>query len=86
VSEREGHRDFPAEADIDRIRTVGVTGRMNKVSADSFRAVARGVAKAVRRERGVVRLLGGHTIKTGLAPILIRMIDRGRCHVPAESS
>lgn len=99
----ETRREFPREAEVERLRTVEVTGRMNKVSTDafaatpgagrsfrdfldglpsileaeSFRSVATAVASAVQRERGVVWLLGGHTIKTGLAPVLIRMMERG---------
>ena len=99
----ETRREFPREAEVERLRTVEVAGRMNKVSTDafaatpgagrsfrdfldglpsileaeSFRSVATAVASAVQRERGVVWLLGGHTIKTGLAPVLIRMMERG---------
>ena len=47
------------------------------LEADSFRSVARGIASAIRSQRGVVWLLGGHTIKTGLSPVLIRMMERG---------
>jgi hypothetical protein len=47
------------------------------LEAESLRAVAMGVAGASRRGRGVLWMLGGHTIKTGLAPLFIRMMDRG---------
>ncbi len=47
------------------------------LEAESFRAVARGVADAARSGRGVLWMLGGHTVKTGLAPLLIGMMDRG---------
>ncbi len=93
----------PEEADVARLRTVGVTGRLNKVTAfdfaaepaagrtfhdfldglprvlaaDTLRTVARGVASAIRGRKGVVWLLGGHVIKTGLSPILVRLIERG---------
>ena len=46
------------------------------LEAESFRAVARGVAHAARAGRGVLWMLGGHTIKTGLAPLFVRMMDR----------
>ncbi|MGD2123367.1 MAG: hypothetical protein PVJ76_16565 [Gemmatimonadota bacterium] len=46
------------------------------LEAASFKAVARGVARAVKDGRGVLWMLGGHTIKTGLAPLLIRMMER----------
>jgi len=46
------------------------------LEAESFRAVAGGVAQAGQMGRGVLWMLGGHTIKTGLAPLFIRMMDR----------
>ena len=92
----------PPEVDLEKIRTVPVDGRLNKVSAnnfaglpeadgsfntflnslpqmleaESFRAVARWVAGAARKGRGVLWMVGGHTIKTGLAPLFIQMMDR----------
>lgn len=45
--------------------------------ARDFRAVVRAVADASRRERGVVVMLGGHIVKTGLAPVLIELMRRG---------
>ena len=47
------------------------------LEADSFRAVARGVASAARSGRAVVWMLGGHTIKAGLSPVLVHLMDRG---------
>jgi hypothetical protein len=35
------------------------------------------VANAARRKRGVVVMLGGHVVKTGLAPLLIDLMRRG---------
>ncbi len=93
----------PPEADVARLSTVPVEGRMNKVSADafasvpgssrtfrdfldglpslleadSFRTVAKAVARAAGEGKGALWMLGGHTIKTGLAPVLIRMMERG---------
>jgi hypothetical protein len=93
----------PPEADVERLRTVEVAGRLSKVSvsdfavepragrsfrafldglpsilqADSFRAVARRIASAIRAEKAVVWLMGGHVVKTGLSPVLVRMIERG---------
>ena len=45
--------------------------------ARDFRAVARAVADAARRQRAVVVMLGGHVVKTGLAPVLIDLMRRG---------
>ena len=49
----------------------------NILAADSLRAVARGVASAVARDRGVVWMLGGHVVKTGLSVVLIDLMERG---------
>jgi hypothetical protein len=45
--------------------------------ARDFRAVVSAVADAARRRRGVVVMLGGHVVKTGLAPVLIELMRRG---------
>ena len=45
--------------------------------ARDFRAVVRAVADAARRRRAVVVMLGGHVVKTGLAPVLIELMRRG---------
>ena len=47
------------------------------LQAESFLAVADAIADAVRRERAVVWMLGGHVVKTGLAPLLIDLMRRG---------
>ena len=91
------------EAELDRVRTVPVSRRPNKVSAAEFSKppggdrsfaafldalpdvlVARdflrvvdAVVAAARRRRGVVVMLGGHVVKTGLAPVLIDLMRRG---------
>ena len=45
--------------------------------ARDFLAVADAIAAASRRKRGVVVMLGGHVVKTGLAPVLIDLMRRG---------
>jgi deoxyhypusine synthase len=45
--------------------------------ARDFRAVVNAIATAARRKRGVIVMLGGHVVKTGLAPILIDLMRRG---------
>ncbi|HET9012315.1 MAG TPA: hypothetical protein VFN38_10910, partial [Gemmatimonadaceae bacterium] len=44
--------------------------------ARDFLAVVDAIALAARRERGVVVMLGGHIVKTGLAPVLIELMRR----------
>jgi hypothetical protein len=44
--------------------------------ARDFRCVVDAIVDAARRERGVVVMLGGHIVKTGLAPLLIDLMQR----------
>ncbi len=45
--------------------------------ARDFRAVVDAVASAAKRKRGVIVMLGGHVVKTGLAPLLVDLMRRG---------
>src|SRR5206468_11322547 len=45
--------------------------------ARDFLCVVDAIATASRRQRGVVVMLGGHIVKTGLAPLLIDLMSRG---------
>jgi hypothetical protein len=45
--------------------------------ARDFLAVVAAIVAAHRRKRGVVVMLGGHVVKTGLAPVLIDLMRRG---------
>lgn len=47
------------------------------LAAAAFRAIIESWEEAVRRERAVVLLLGGHVIKTGCSPFLIDCVARG---------
>jgi hypothetical protein len=42
-----------------------------------FREVAAAIVSAATNERAVVVMLGGHVVKTGLAPVLIDLMRRG---------
>jgi len=44
--------------------------------ARDFRAIVDAVVHAARAKRGVVAMLGGHVVKTGLAPLVIDLIRR----------
>lgn len=44
--------------------------------ARDFRAVVGAIAVAAKNGRGVVAMLGGHVVKTGLAPLLIELMRR----------
>jgi hypothetical protein len=45
--------------------------------ARDFLAVADAVAAAATAKRGVIVMLGGHVVKTGLAPLLVDLMARG---------
>ncbi len=47
------------------------------LGASELRAVIAGVAEAAGSRRGVVLLVGGHVIKTGLGPLINVWLDRG---------
>jgi hypothetical protein len=47
------------------------------LQADAFLELVEAVVTAVRRERAVLWMLGGHVVKTGLAPVLIELMRRG---------
>ncbi|HTS87685.1 MAG TPA: hypothetical protein VMG41_04270 [Gemmatimonadales bacterium] len=46
------------------------------LAADQLRTVADAIASAHRNRRGVVLLVGGHVIKTGLGPLLVGWLRR----------
>jgi hypothetical protein len=44
--------------------------------ARDFRNVVDAIVDASRRKRGVILMLGGHVVKTGLAPLLVTLMQR----------
>jgi hypothetical protein len=47
------------------------------LQAAAFLEVVDAIAGAVRRERAVVWMLGGHVVKTGLGPVIADLMERG---------
>jgi hypothetical protein len=45
--------------------------------ARDFLRVVNAIASAAKKKRAVVAMLGGHIVKTGLAPLLIDLMNRG---------
>jgi hypothetical protein len=45
--------------------------------AEAFDAVVDAIVRAVREQRAVVWMLGGHVVKTGLSPLVIDLLRRG---------
>jgi len=57
------------------------------LQAEALLRVADAVASAVERKRAVVWMLGGHVVKTGLAPLLVDLARRGAAtHVATNGS
>jgi len=55
--------------------------------ARDFQRVVDAIAAAARRRRGVIVMLGGHVVKTGLAPVLVDLMRRGAItHVAMNGS
>lgn len=69
--------DLAAEPAAGKTFRAFLDGLPSILQADSFRTVARRVATAASGGKGVVWLLGGHVIKTGLSTVLVHMIERG---------
>ncbi|HEY8166977.1 MAG TPA: hypothetical protein VIF83_15610 [Gemmatimonadaceae bacterium] len=44
--------------------------------ARDFKTVVAAIVTAARRERAVIAMLGGHIVKTGVAPVLIELMER----------
>ncbi len=47
------------------------------LKAQDLRRVIDAVARAAKRKRAVIVMLGGHVVKTGIAPVLIDLMRRG---------
>lgn len=47
------------------------------LAARDFATVVGAIVTAARRRRGVIAMLGGHVVKTGLAPVLLDLMRRG---------
>ena len=69
-------RDFAQPPGDDRSFAAFLQALPDVLVARDFRAVVDAIASAARRERGVVVMLGGHIVKTGLAPVLIELMSR----------
>lgn len=54
-----------------------IDGLPDVLVARDFRAVVDAIVHAARNHRAVVVMLGGHVVKTGLAPLLLDLMRRG---------
>jgi hypothetical protein len=54
-----------------------IHGLPDVLVAGSFRAVVKAIVEAHQKGRAVIVMLGGHIVKTGVAPVLIDLMERG---------
>lgn len=66
----------PPPSPGDRSFTAFLRSLPDILVARDFRSVVSAIATAARRERTVLVMLGGHVVKTGLAPLLIDLMRR----------
>jgi hypothetical protein len=69
--------EFASPPGDDRSFAAFLRGLPHVLVARDFLHVADAIASATRRKRGVVAMLGGHVVKTGLSPVLIDLMQRG---------
>ncbi|HVT38582.1 MAG TPA: hypothetical protein VHE78_06050 [Gemmatimonadaceae bacterium] len=69
--------EFAAPPGDDRSFAAFLRSLPHVLVARDFLHVADAIASAARRKRGVVAMLGGHVVKTGLSPVLIDLMRRG---------
>jgi hypothetical protein len=79
--------EFATPPDADRSFRAFVAGLPDVLVAADFRTVVDSIVSAHRGGRGVVVMLGGHIVKTGVAPVLIDLMKRGVItHIAANGS
>lgn len=66
----------PPLAGVDRSFSAFVSSLPDILVARDFRRVVSAIATAARRKHTVLVMLGGHVVKTGLAPLLIDLMRR----------
>ncbi|MES2177889.1 MAG: hypothetical protein V4550_08465 [Gemmatimonadota bacterium] len=71
-----GARDFAQPPGDERSFSAFLHALPDVLVARDFRAVVRAIAHAARNQRGVIAMLGGHIVKTGLAPVLLDLMRR----------
>jgi len=69
--------EFAAPPGEDRSFGAFLRALPDALVARDFRRVAEDIAHAAERRRAVVVMVGGHVVKTGLAPILLDFMRRG---------
>jgi hypothetical protein len=68
--------EFASPPDTDRSFHAFIESLPDILVARDFRRVVDAVVAAARQRKAVVLMLGGHVVKTGLAPLLVTMMKR----------
>jgi len=69
--------EFAAPPGDDRSFGAFLRALPDALKAQEFRKVVDAVVAAARARRGVIVMLGGHVVKTGIGPILVDLMRRG---------
>ena len=69
--------EFAAPPAADRSFDAFIEALPDVLVARDFRNVVRAIVAAKRADKGVIVMLGGHIVKTGLARLLIDLMQRG---------
>ena len=69
--------EFATPPGADRSFGAFVRGLPDVLKAQDFRKVVDAVVRAATRKRGVIVMLGGHVVKTGIGPVLVDLMKRG---------
>jgi hypothetical protein len=82
------HFASPPPAEAEARTFAAFVGSLPRIlQAEALLRVADAIASAVDRKRAIVWMLGGHVVKTGLAPLLIDLVRRGAAtHVATNGS
>ncbi len=70
-------QDLAQPPGADRSFHAFLTALPDILEARSFNAIVAALVSAAQQRRAVVAMLGGHVVKTGLAPIIIELMKRG---------
>jgi hypothetical protein len=69
--------EFAAPPGADRSFAAFLGALPDVLKAQDFRKVVAAIVRATAHKRGVIVMLGGHVVKTGIAPILVDLMRRG---------
>ena len=69
--------EFAAPPGSDRSFAGFMKALPDALKAQDFRKVVDAIVRAATRKRGVIVMLGGHVVKTGIGPILVDLMKRG---------